>query len=337
MSGHPAAAANAAVSAELARDDVPAGLDADATATITLVGAHDVPTTLASLSRGVGGGPTFRSVEGGLVWLTARTPDGPGTLAIRQQIGAADAAGDSVVSAWAWGAGAGWLVDGLPDLVGAHDDVAGFEPTHPVLAEAWRRYPGLRVPRTRLVWDALVPAVLEQKVTSTEAWRSWRELVWRFGEPAPGPAPRGMRVVPTPQTVLALPTWEWHRAGVDMPRRRALRAAATVAGRLAEAVELPRDKALARLRVVPGIGPWTAAEVAQRAFGDADAVSVGDYHIPSLVGWSLLGERLDDAGMLRVLEEYRPHRHRVVRLLELGGSRPPRRGPRAPVRDYRGF
>ena len=287
----------------------------------------DLCLTLAPLSHGPAD-PTCRVAADGVLWRTALTPHGPGTQAVWL-------AGSGEVHARAWGPGADWLVDGVPDLLGARDDVTGFDPGHPVPARIWRRHPGLRVPRTGLVWDALVPAVLEQKVTSVEAWRSWRELVCRFGQAAPGPAPTGMRVVPAPRVLADLPRWEWHRAGVDISRRRAIRAAAVVAPRLAEAVGMEPAAALARLRVVPGIGPWTAAEVAQRAFGDADAVSVGDYHIPGLVGRVLVGEPLDDEGMLTVLEEYRPHRHRLVRLLVIGAARAPRRTPRAPIRNYR--
>jgi 3-methyladenine DNA glycosylase/8-oxoguanine DNA glycosylase len=75
----------------------------------------------------------------------------------------------------------------------------------------------------------------------------------------------------------------------------------------------------------------------QRASGDPDAVSVGDYNLPKAVGWALAGRIVDDAGMLGLLAPYAGHRYRVTRLVELSGIRPPRRGPRLPVRDYRGF
>ncbi len=287
-------------------------------------GPLDLVRTLGPLQRGRD--PTHR-VIGGTVWHTAATPDGPSTLRLSQHGGE--------VHATAWGAGAAWALDGLPTLLGGRDDSTGFRPRHRLLLAVQRQHPGVRLCRTGLVFAQVVPAVLEQKVTGVESRRSWRELLLRFGDPAPGPAPVGMRVFPGPRAWLALPDWEWHRAGVDQARRRAIRAAATVAARLDECVEWPAEQALRRLRAVPGIGPWTAAEVAQRALGAADAVSVGDYHIPSLVGWALAGTRLDDAGMVALLEEYRPHRQRVVRLVELSGRRPPRRGPRATVRDYR--
>jgi 3-methyladenine DNA glycosylase/8-oxoguanine DNA glycosylase len=287
----------------------------------------DLRRTLGPLVRGPGD-PAHRIGPDGVFWRAAHTPDGPATLALRST-----AVGE--IRATAWGPGRDWALAGVPDLLGARDDLAGFTPRHPLLADVLRRNPGLWLTRTGLVFDQLVPAVLEQKVTGKEARRSWRELLWRYGAPAPGPAPRGVRLPPAPATILAVPTWAWHRAGVDLARQRALRAAATVAGRLEECTELPGPAALARLRVVPGIGPWTAAEVTQRALGDADAVSVGDYHIPGLVGWALLGRPLDDDGMLALLEDYRPHRHRVVRLIEVSGVGKPRYGPRLAVRDYR--
>jgi 3-methyladenine DNA glycosylase/8-oxoguanine DNA glycosylase len=283
----------------------------------------DLRSTLGPLARGLGD-PTQRIAEGRL-WRAANTPDGPATLAVYRD-------GDAV-AAEAWGAGAGWLLDGLPELLGERDDVAGFDPAHPLLRDTWRRRPGLRMPRTRLVCDQLVPAILEQKVTGKEAHRSWRELCWRYGEPAPGPQP--LRLPPTPAVLRDLGDWDWHRAGVTPQRRQTIRAACAVASRLEEAVGMAPAAAQARLRLVPGIGVWTAAEVAQRSFGDADAVSVGDYHIPALVGWALLGRPLDDPGMLEVLAEYAPHRQRVVRLIEMSGVGKPRFGPRMPIRDFR--
>lgn len=288
-------------------------------------GPLDLIRTLRPLQRG-GTDPSHR-VAGSTVWHTFPAPTGSVTLRLSASGGA--------VRAEAWGSGRDWALDAVPDLLGARDRPSEFAPQHPVLRSVLRHHPGVRLGRTGLVFDQVVPAVLEQKVTGVESRRSWREILMRFGTAAPGPAPPGMRVAPSRETLLALPDWEWHRAGVDLPRRRAIRAAASVAPRLEECDALPPADAIRRLLVVPGIGQWTAAEVAQRALGDADAVSVGDYHIPALVGWALVGQRLDDAGMLSLLEQYRPHRHRVVRLVELSGISPPRFGPRMPIRDYR--
>jgi 3-methyladenine DNA glycosylase/8-oxoguanine DNA glycosylase len=284
----------------------------------------DVQAVLSPLARGRGD-PAFQRAPDGAVWLAANTGAGPGTLSIRRE--GAD------VHAEAWGDGAEVLLDGLPALLGAQDDDSGFQSHHDVIAEVRRRSPGLRLGASGRVWDVLIPSVLEQKVTGVEARRSWRELCHRFGEPAPGPMP--LRLPPTPRAVLSIPDWEWHRAGVDSARRRALIAAAQVAGRLERAATLRGAEGRALLRKVPGIGVWTAAEIAQRAWGDADAVSFGDFHIPAVVGHALLGRALDDKGMFEVLAPYAPQRQRAVRYIEAAGFRRPRFGPRFPARDYR--
>ncbi len=285
----------------------------------------DLGALLGPLRRGRGD-PTMRVDADGTVWRAGTTPAGAATLAVRRE-------GGGAVHATGWGPGATWALDGLPALLGAEDDDSTFVPHHPLISQARRRMPGLRLGATRRVWDVLVPAVLEQKVTGVEARRSWRELCWRFGERAPGPS--RLWVPPSPVAVRAIPDWDWHRAGVDRSRRRALLAAATVAHRLESAVTLTGKAGRDLLCKVPGIGVWTAAEVAQRAWGDADAVSVGDFHVPSVVGYALVGRPLDDVGMLEILAPYAPQRHRAVRYIEASGVRRPRFGPRFSPRDYR--
>jgi len=289
----------------------------------------DLVATLGTLSRGAGD-PTMRVGPTGLWWAT-RTPDGPATLRLFAGTGPYD------VAATAWGPGADRVLDDLPVLLGADDDPSGFVPHHPVVRELWRRHPGWRVPRTGRVLESLVPAVLEQKVTGREAWRAWRTLVRAYGEPAPGPSglPTGLRLPPTPEVWRRVPSWVWHRAGVDLSRSRTVITAAGSAGRLEQLARLAPDEASRRMRSLPGVGAWTAAEVAQRALGDADAVSVGDFHLSSLVGTALVGERVDDDAMLELLEPYRGHRYRAVRMIELAGIGYERHGPRMAVRDYR--
>ncbi len=289
--------------------------------------AVDARRTLSPLGRGRYD-PTHQVHADGSLWRTTLTPDGAATYRIAQR-------GPTEIACQAWGPGAEWVLAGLPDLLGARDDLAGFVPGHPLLEEAHRRHPGLRIPRTNRVFEQLVPAILEQKVTGKEARAGFRRLVLRYGDPAPGPAPEGMRVPPAPEVWRRIPSWEWHRAGVDPQRARTVLAAARVAGRLEEAAGMAPAAALARLRAVSGVGEWTAAEVAVRALGDADALSVGDYHLARHVGWALVGAPVDDAEMVALLEPWRPHRGRVVRLLELSGAALPRFGPRLTIQDHR--
>jgi 3-methyladenine DNA glycosylase/8-oxoguanine DNA glycosylase len=278
--------------------------------------------------------PAYRADPSGAVWRTSLTPDGPATLRVAASRPEREAAGPRV-EATAWGPGAGWALRQLPDLLGASDDPGAFWPADPRLQEIVARHPGLRLGRSGRVLEALVPAVLEQKVVGKEATRAWRLLLTWYGTKAPGPAPAGMRVFPPASVWQSIPSWAWHRAGAEGIRAQTIAGAARVAPRLEEICGLPGPEADRRLQSLPGIGPWTSAEVRQRACGDPDAVSVGDYHLPSQVGWTLIGEKVDDAGMLALLAPYAGQRHRAVRLVEIGGTAPPRRGPRLAVRDYR--
>ncbi|GAA2283956.1 3-methyladenine DNA glycosylase [Streptomyces roseiscleroticus] len=283
----------------------------------------DLGLVLGPLRRGPHD-PTVRLMPDGSVWRASRTPAGPGTLRI--------AVRGEVAEAEAWGPGAGWLLEQLPAMLGALDDPSAFEPRHRLLALTRQRRPGLRLTRTGLVLESLIPSILEQKVTSVEAYKSWRLLVRRFGEPAPGPVPEPMHVMPDARTWALVPSWEWHRAGVDAKRASAVLRAVRVAARLEETTGMTPAEARARLEVVPGIGPWTSAETVQRSHGAADAVTVGDLHLPGIVGYALAGDRdADDEAMLALLEPYAGQRHRAARLILLSGRTPPRRGPRMSV------
>ena len=233
----------------------------------------------------------------------------------------------------AWGPGSTEFLDGFAALVGADDDAGGFDPGEPTVAEAHRRVPHLRLGRSSLVLEALVPAIIEQRVSGMDAWRAWRRLVTKYGAPAPGPAPAGMRVPPTAEAWRRIPSWEFHRANVDPGRARTIVGCAQRADTLER---LTAERAMTALRSLPGVGEWTAAETVQRAFGDADALSVGDYHLATMVGRTLLGRPIDDAAMVELLEPLRPHRQRAVRLLEASGlARNPRFGARQAIPNLR--
>ncbi len=283
--------------------------------------------TLAPLRRG-SGDPTMR-VDGAGVWRTGLTPLGPVTMHLAAHAG---------IQATAWGDGAEWAISQLPSMLGDGDDWSELDcSAHPLLDRTRRMVPGLHIPRTGLVFESLVPAVLEQRVVGADARQSFRQLVSRFGSVPPGPAPEGMRVPPSAAEWGRIPSWEWHLAGVDPGRAATVGSAARVAAGLERTVQRGRGgpTVTSALRTVPGIGIWTAAEIVQRAHGDPDTVSVGDFHLSALVGWALAGRRTDDDGMLELLEPWRGHRYRVVRLIESSGFREPRFGHRAARVDHR--
>lgn len=291
-------------------------------------GPLDVRATWGVLRRGAGD-PAWL-VTGGALWRAVRAPEGPVTLRLVPH------QDEGLVEAEAWGPGAAWVLEHLPGMLGEGDEGrADFVGHHGPVDHALRRNPGWRVPRTGLVMESLVPAIIEQKVTGQEAFSGWRRIVLRFGEPAPGPGTGlGLVVAPDPGTLLRIPSWEWLGAGVSPQRSDAVVRVARVADRLQEVVGMDTAAARRRLTSIPGVGVWTAAETAHRALGDADAVSFGDYHVAANIGWALTGRPVDDQGLVEVLRPYTGQRYRVQRLLELSGALRPRRGPRMAPRTH---
>jgi 3-methyladenine DNA glycosylase/8-oxoguanine DNA glycosylase len=288
----------------------------------------DLMLTVGMLRRG-GTDPTML-IESGRIWMAFRTDAGIATLCLRE-------AGDGIHAA-AWGPGTEEALDSVPRLCGAEDDPTGFDvSSHPKLAELARRRPGIRMARTGRVFDALACAILEQKVTGMQAFGAWRHLVSRHGDRAPGPTPRPMFAAPSADVWRTIPSWTYHRAGVEPSQARtiarsAMRGAAIERAVLAASDGDARDRILTSL---PGIGLWTSAETRIRALGDPDAVSVADFHLAHEVGYALTGSRTDDAGMLELLAPWAGHRQRVIRLIFSNGIPEPRRGPRLAPEDHR--
>ena len=278
----------------------------------------DLRRTLAPLVRGAGD-PTTR-FDAADVWRALRTVGGPATIRLTQR----DRRGIEVE---AWGPGADRAIADAPGLTGALDDPTAFPPpAHPVIAEAWRNHRDVLLTRSD-PFPVLVAAILEQKVTGIEARRAWREIVRATGDPAPGDA--GLHLPPDPERLAQLPSWVLTKLGVTGRRAAALREAARHPRKIAALSAMPLNEASAWLGLLPGVGPWTVAEVARLALGDPDAVSVGDFHLPHVVAWALAREpRATDARMLELLEPYRGQRGRAQLLLEVAGISAPAFGPR---------
>jgi 3-methyladenine DNA glycosylase/8-oxoguanine DNA glycosylase len=277
----------------------------------------DLGQTLGPMLRGRGD-PTMRTARG-IAERASRTPDGPVSVRFAETAGG--------IEVEAWGPGARWLLDRADAWCGAEDDDAGFDPERGLVRDLWRRHPGLRIPRTGLVTERLIPVILEQKVTGNEARRAYRRLVTALAEPAPGPLE--LALPPDPERVAELPYYAFHPFGVERRRAEVVRAVCARTAWIDQTAALPLDVAEERLSRVHGLGPWTVAKVSRIALGDADAVSVGDFHVPNIVAWALAREpRGSDERMLELLEPYRPQRGRVQRLLETSGIRAPAFGPR---------
>lgn len=286
---------------------------------LPLDGVVDLRATVRGAKSPVMVGPTE------VLWST-RTPDGIGTLSLEKRTG-------SAVEAEAWGPGAEWLLDQAPRLLGCDDDLTGWAPTGKV-GELWRRRP-FRLARTDRPWDALIGAILGQKVQVANAVKARRRLARRFGDPAPGP--RGGWILPSPETVAGMGYADFHPLGVERKRAEILIRTAREMPRLTATFDETEPDAAAkvqtRLQHLRGVGPWTAAMVTAVTFGHPDAVPVGDYHLPNTVSWLLAGEpRGTDERMLQLLEPYAGHRWRVLRLAKSAGGAP-RYGPKLSLTD----
>jgi 3-methyladenine DNA glycosylase/8-oxoguanine DNA glycosylase len=281
----------------------------------------------------MGPGDPQTHVEPGAISRASWFKTGPATLRI------ALAAGH--VRASAWGPGAAEALDAVPALIGELDDPTPLVARHEIVAATARRMPGLRLTSGAPLFETLLVSILGQKITSLEQRRSFAGLVRRLGTRAPGPL--GLMLPPPPETLARTPYWAFHPLGIERRRADTIRAAAAVAASLERIATLSTAERISALCSLPGIGPWTAAEAVRLSFGDPDAVSVGDYHLPNLVCWVLAGERPgSDDRMLELLEPWRGQRGRVVRWLELGsfdlaGLGPARRGPRMPSRSIAGL
>lgn len=279
----------------------------------------DLSLTLAP----IGSGPSLRHRDGD-IWRATRTPEGAATIRLDHRNGSVDVE--------AWGPGAEWAVARAATLCGEDDDDSGFTPAHPLIARLHHEIRGIRIVRTGAVFEALVPTVILQQVTTEEGRNSYHHLVNALGEEAPGPA--GLRLPPTAELLAHTPYWRFHRFGIERRRADVIIRAAQSVKRLEETVGMDIADAYRRMLAFPGVGPWTAAKVAMVALGDADAVPVGDYHLPHTIGFALDGTpRSSDERMLELLEPYRGHRARVIRLITAAGIGAPRFGPKRPLRD----
>ena len=281
----------------------------------------DLRATLSPLGKMVA-----RFTEGAW-WKAVRTPEGAATVAInrprREQ-----------VLVRVWGEGSDWIYHRAERWVGLNDQPESFITDHPLVRRVHHFNPGARFGSTGLVSEALWAAILAQKVTGREAARSMRSMIRRWGERAPGPQV-GVRLLPHPRRLAALGYYDLHPLGIERKRAVTLLRAAQWYDRLEKTAGLPSQQARSFLERLPGIGVWTSAKTVAISHGDADAVAVGDFHLKNVVAWHLTGRpRGTDEEMMELLEPFRPHRGRVVRLLERTGKAP-QFGPRMPLRDFR--
>ena len=265
--------------------------------------------------------PLVLQTRGGTTSYAQWTTAGPATIRLRKE-------GDELV-AEALGPGADLALEAVPGALGLDDHPALFDPESPLLRRLHRRFAGFRLGANGRVFDTILPTVLGQRVTTDEASRGYRNLIRRVAEPAPDQP--DLYLPPRPEAVLGLSLVDFHQLGVEQSRARIVREVAKRASRLEETLAMRPSEAVARLEAVRGVGPWTSAQVMGAAWGDQDAIPVGDFHLPHTVSWALAGEpRGTDDRMLELLEPYRPQRRRALLLIKMAAIQAPRYGARSP-------
>jgi len=249
-----------------------------------------------------------------------RMAEGPVTLSVTQT-------GPTTILAEAWGPSAERAIEEVPAICGAHDDPDAFTTDHEGMQRLARRFRKMRQPRVPWIMEALVGIILQQRIAFVEAAQGWAKIARQRGSEAPGPL--GLTLFPDKQTLLEMPTWAYRESLVDRKRELAIRALLDHDEEIFEALARPFDEIRTVMQRIPGIGPWTIESFLGQCRGDADAIPTADYWIPHMVSYALTGKpRSDDAEMLALLERFRPHRGRALRLLGAAGYSAPRHGPR---------
>ena len=252
--------------------------------------------------------------------MTFRLAEGPVTLVLAQ-------VGPTTIEARAWGDGAQHAMQDVPAICGALDDPDAFETDHEGVQRLSRRFRKMRMPRVPWTMEALVAIVLQQRVAFVEAAQGWRKIALERGDDAPGPL--GLKLFPSKETLLAMPTWAYRESLVDRKRELAIRALLDHDEEIRTALRGSFDDLRRALRRIPGVGPWTTESFLGQCRGDADAVPTLDYWMPHTIVHALTGKpRSTDDEMLALLERFRPHRGRVIRRIFAAGYDAPRHGPR---------
>ncbi len=254
--------------------------------------------------------PGVEEVREGAYRRSLRLPQGTGTVELRPEPG-------HVLARF-------WLEDlrdlaaamqrsrALLDLDSDPHAVSGVLGADALLGPLVRAAPGRRVPGHVDAHELAVRAVLGQQVSLAGARTLAGRLVAEYGERLERPLGGVTHVFPSAE---ALAGADPERLAMPTARRRALLslAGALACNELVLDAGADREQALARLRALPGIGPWTAAYVAMRALRDPDAFLPTDLGVRHAL--EQLGHDGRPAAAERVAERWRPYRAYAVQHL----------------------
>ncbi|MEO6145183.1 MAG: AlkA N-terminal domain-containing protein, partial [Dermatophilaceae bacterium] len=213
-----------------------------------------------------------------------------------------------------------WMLDLDADPV-AVDAVLSEDP---LMATLVGGHPGRRVPRTADPDEFAVRAVLGQQVSTAAARTHAARLVSAYGDPITDPHGGLTHLFPTPHHLASMdPT------GLAMPRsrRRTLMGLVDALAQGQVDLDIGADwhEARAKLKALPGFGPWTVESIAMRCMGDPDAFLSGDLGVK--VAAARLGMPTTPKALTGHSYLWRPWRSYAVQYLWATGDHPINRMP----------
>lgn len=197
-------------------------------------------------------------------------------------------------------------------------DGAGFPALgarDPALASLQARYPGLRPVSFGSPYEAAAWALIGQRIRIVQAAAIKARMAEALGT-ALAIHGETLHAFPAPARLAELGSFPGLTA-VKVERLRALGEAAGE-GRLDAAGlrGLARDEALARLRELPGVGPFSAELILLRGAGDPDGAPMHEPRLRRAVADAYgLDHEPDDAELAEIAEGWRPYRTWVSVLL----------------------
>ena len=194
-----------------------------------------------------------------------------------------------------------------------------------VLHDSFPAGDGLRVPGTWDGFELAVRAVLGQQVTVAAARTLTGRLVATLGEPISSPWPALHHLFPTPQAIAATDGETLGRLGIVRQRQAALLALArgVLDGTLQMKAHADPDATMAALRMLPGIGDWTAQYIAMRALRWPDAFVAGDVALHKALG--VQGQPQPARAATEASQAWRPWRsYAVIRAWSQGDPATPK-------------
>ena len=193
---------------------------------------------------------------------------------------------------------------GFPDLA-----------ADPVVAGLMADYPGLRPVCFYSPYEAAAWSVIGQRIRMTQAATIKARLAERYGRRVQA-AGQTLHAFPEPLTLRAI-TRVPGLTDVKVERLHAL-AEAAVAGELdaARMRAMPADDALAALRALPGIGPFSAELILIRGAGHPDVFPQHERRLRAAMADEYGESRSDDTRRLtEIADGWRPYRSWVALLL----------------------